>query len=525
MQLLLIALATLASEDLTCIAAGVLVAQGKLTFASASMACFLGIFVGDLLLFFTGRWIGTPALRWPPLARFLSPAMVDRGTQWLEQRGFVVVFLSRFTPGLRLPTYFAAGMLPTNSLAFAFYFLLAAAAWTPLLVGAAAVFGEEVLRSFLTHRAPELLAFGVAFAAALAAHRLAKPLLHSSGRRRVVGFFKRIGRWEFWPMWLAYLPVVPYILYLGVRHRSLTLFTAANPGIPSSGFVGESKSEILRRLGSAAADFRVIEAGHAERCDEFPVVLKPEVGERGSGVAVIRSSQELDAYLHRVSTRTIMQQYVGGVEFGVFYYRKPSESKGRIFSITAKHFPTVTGDGRTCLRDLILNDTRAVCLAAAYESASKRSLDDAPHAGEVVQLVEIGSHCRGAVFLDATHLATPALEAAIEEIGRRHEGFYFGRYDIRTPSVETLQRGESIRVIELNGVSAEATHIYDPAVSLTEAYRSLYRQWRLAFEIGEENRTRGFQAMTLIEFFALVSGRHRGETSPVVLGVRPVHVR
>ena len=46
-------------------------------------------------------------------------------------------------------------------------------------------------------------------------------------------------------------PVVLYILYLAIRHRSLTLFTAANPAIPGGGFVGESKGAILQGLAHA----------------------------------------------------------------------------------------------------------------------------------------------------------------------------------------------------------------------------------------------------------------------------------
>ena len=41
-----------------------------------------------------------------------------------------------------------------------------------------------------------------------------------------------------------------------------------------------------------------------------------------------------------------------------------------------------------------------------------------PPTGDVVQLVEIGSHCRGALFVDATPLRTPALEAAFDRVGR-----------------------------------------------------------------------------------------------------------
>src|SRR5437868_4634620 len=72
-------------------------------------------------------------------------------------------------------------------------------------------------------------------------------------RRRLIGWVRRKTQWEFWPPWVAYIPLIPYLLYLGLKYRSLTLFTAANPGIPSGGFVGESKSRILANLDSVPA--------------------------------------------------------------------------------------------------------------------------------------------------------------------------------------------------------------------------------------------------------------------------------
>ena len=53
-------------------------------------------------------------------------------------------------------------------------------------------------------------------------------------------------------LYVFYPPVVAYIAYLGIRFRSWTLFTAANPAIPAGGFVGESKHQILDHLKDAA---------------------------------------------------------------------------------------------------------------------------------------------------------------------------------------------------------------------------------------------------------------------------------
>ena len=475
-QLTLIAAGTLASEDLACIAAGVLVAQGHLSFAAAASACFAGIFTGDLLLFLAGRWAGGRALRWKPLARWLPEDKVSRGASWIEERGLAVVLISRFTPGLRLPTYFAAGLLRIGLTRFALRLAIACALWTPLLVGATVLLGAATLQSAL--RLSGLGAFAVLAALVLAVRRL----LRHPGRLR----------WEFWPVWLAYLPVVPYIAWLALRHRSLTLFTAANPGIETGGFAGESKSRILENLDGAAAFAVARHAGEALRfIDGYPAVLKPDVGERGAGVAIVRSRAEVVEYFERARGPVIVQRYVPGVEFGVFYYRFPGQRRGHISSITEKRFPVVTGDGRSTLRDLIHADPRARIMSSTYARLCKRPLTGTPGNGERVQLVEIGSHCRGAIFLDAGRLRTPQLEAAIDRIAQSHPGFYFGRFDLRAESIAAFQQGH-FTVIELNGVTAEPTHIYDPSVSIRAAYRTLFHHWRVAFAIGAANRRRGF---------------------------------
>jgi hypothetical protein len=317
-----------------------------------------------------------------------------------------------------------------------------------------------------------------------------------------------------------YPPVFLYVLYLSVKYRGLTVFTSCNPGIVASGFVGESKFDILKRLsggGEAMLRFALISKGNADQRVEkakiflkraglkFPVVLKPDAGQRGSGVAVIRSDEELSDYLTNKTYDTIIQEYAEGKEFGVFYYRHPKEPTGHIFSITEKRLPVLVGDGVQTLEHLILSDDRAVCMADFYARKNAERLEKILANGESVQLVELGTHCRGAIFLDESAAITPALTETIDRISKAFEGFYFGRYDIRTPSVEDLMAGRNLKIVELNGVSSEATHIYDPKLSLFQAYRVLFEQWKIAFEIGSENRARGCKPATageLIRFLA-----------------------
>ena len=333
---------------------------------------------------------------------------------------------------------------------------------------------------------------------ALLALRLLVPLFSADGRRRSAASWSRLWRWEFWPPLIFYRPVVACVLWLGLRHRSLTLFTAANPAIPDGGFVGESKSRILAAIGDQG---RVAETwrGKAAEGDGptgFPVVVKPDVGERGAGVTILGSEQELAKRLARPGPELIVQEYVPGEELGVFYYRIPGEERGHIFGITEKHPPVVTGDGRQTIGSLILDDKRLRCQRRMFARNLGAAVDRVPGAGERVTLEERGNHSYGCEFRDGRHLETPALAAAIEEVSRSIDGFYFGRYDIRGTTIEDIQAGR-FKVIELNGVSSEATHIYDPRSTLFSAYGTLFRQWGLAFRIGAANRARGVEPSRL----------------------------
>jgi RimK-like ATP-grasp domain len=358
-------------------------------------------------------------------------------------------------------------------------------------------------------------------------------------RRLLLSSWRRLTRWEFWPPSVFYPPLLVHVAWLMVKHRSMTVFTAANPSIVAGGFVGESKYAILQGLGSTpshVARARLISGGldreakvdvvrrfMADEALSFPVVLKPDRGQRGSGVVIVRSFDALQDCLDRSSVDTIVQEYVDGAEFGVFYYRHPSEARGHIFSVTEKILPTVAGDGRHTLQELILGDDRAVCAARLYFDRHRERLLEIPPIGEAIALAELGTHCRGAMFLDGARMLTPALEQRFDAIARGFDGFYFGRFDVRAPGgIEGFQQG-CFKILELNGVTSEATHIYHPGTPLTQAYRVLMAQWRIAFEIGAENCRRGIAATPVRILLSLA--REYRHTARGHLSERPAPAR
>jgi membrane protein DedA with SNARE-associated domain len=514
-----LALLTLLSEDLACATAGLLVARGELPYAWATLACFLGILVGDLGLYALGRGIGWVALERAPLRWFVRRDSVLRAADWFRSGGRKVLFLTRFLPGSRLPTYLVAGMLRCPLGIFVGALALAGALWTPVVVGLAA-WGGRVLGP--GHDTSVVLALALLFAGLWLLTHLVASLSTWKGRRLLLSRWRRLVRWEFWPAWLFHVPVVLYALWLGLRHRSLTLFTAANPGIETGGFVLESKSEILATFGSdpRIARFRLLpaalppaqrlaaaEAFLAQEGLGFPVVLKPDIGLRGRGVEVVRDRAALGDLLQAVDVDTIVQEYVAGEEFGVFYARLPGSAAGRILSVNGKVFPVVEGDGRRTLEELILADDRAVCQAPLHLENHRAELAWVLPAGERMALVEVGNHCRGTMFTDCRASATPALLAGLDDLSRLHPGFCFGRYDLRAPSRAALERGEGLRILELNGVASEVAHVYQPGSSLLAAYRDVFEQWRLAFAIGAETVRHGARPTPLVVLARLV-GRH-----------------
>src|SRR5439155_14253592 len=112
--LLLLAAATLVSEDLACIATGLLVGRGTLGFVAGTTACLVGIFLGDLGLYFVRRIFGRSAIRHRPLRWLASEGDLMRSSRWFGRRAPLLIPASRFVPGTRLPTYLAAGLLHTR---------------------------------------------------------------------------------------------------------------------------------------------------------------------------------------------------------------------------------------------------------------------------------------------------------------------------------------------------------------------------------------------------------------------------
>lgn len=328
---------------------------------------------------------------------------------------------------------------------------------------------------------------------------------------------------EFWPTPIIYLPVVIQWLYLSLRHRSLSLPLIANPSIPFAGMVGESKSSVLELAGDHANSFIAAFvclsnnasktpssrlSGALEKMNDagidFPVIAKPDIGCRGAGVKIINDDADLKNYLINFPDKSnfLLQTKVDyEAEAGIFYIRYPGEPQGCIFSIALKYSPYVIGDGVQTLRQLITADLRAGKIANVYLSRHQQRLDEVIPDKIAFRLSFAGSHSKGSIFRNGNQFISDDLTRVFDKITDDLDGFYYGRFDLRFSNTEQLMKGKFFSILEINGASAEAAHIWDRNTSLGEVYKTLFFQYKTLFNIGYLNRKNGYKPPSIWQLF------------------------
>ncbi len=125
-QAVVIVLGTFVLEDAATLLAAMQVATGGVSLVVALAALYAGIVIGDCGLYGLGRLSLENA--W---ARRLVPAhRQELGREWATQRMLPLVLVTRFVPGLRLPTYTTLGYLRAPLGRFAAAAIVATLLWT-----------------------------------------------------------------------------------------------------------------------------------------------------------------------------------------------------------------------------------------------------------------------------------------------------------------------------------------------------------------------------------------------------------
>jgi membrane protein DedA with SNARE-associated domain len=461
-----------AHEDLAIVLGGYIVVNKIMPVGLVVLCIYGGMVASDFALY----GIGAGARRLPWLTRLAVDDRVRGFADMLKRNLFGLVALCRVVPGVVFIAFVACGWTRVPLGRFTMASLVVSALYLPLMLCIVVFFGDALDDRVGLWAWPFLLCVLVAIgflrrqvfgfqqgftgqepsdAAGADGHRGISPL---AGPARRVTLAERI------PHGLFYLPLVASWIGFGLRHRSLTLPTAANPRHPTGGIWGDSNSDYLRDVAAPerrwVADFVIVrrspgpatlyvdlERARQSLCTAglpFPLIAKPDIGRHG--VRRIDDVPALREYLRQfpVGEKLILQRFVRYREQAtVLYARLPGTQSGRILSLTFR------ADGRCC---------------------------------------------------DARRHITPELEARLDAIARSMREFHYGRFALRFASPDELKRGENFFIVEISGIGGEAVDARDPLLPLIEIYRRCVDRQRIMFLIGEKNRARGFAPVGWVNF-------------------------
>ncbi|MBD3630631.1 hypothetical protein [Cyclobacterium sp.] len=320
-------------------------------------------------------------------------------------------------------------------------------------------------------------------------------------------FITKLLHWEYWPTWIIYFPLFFYYLWLSLKARSFFFFTAANPEMEMGGLYNCSKYKQLQHIPSelkpltlyvkAGSEFPLIHAKILALELDYPIIAKPDRGERGKGVALLKNASQLKKYLQESPTDFLLQEYISSpFEAGLFYYRFPDKHSGLIPSIVLKTFLSVTGDGKSTLEELILRIPRARLVAKSLLQRGDMDPREILPEGSIKLLEPIGNHNRGTEFSNGNQLVNQDLLYFFDALSYHLPHFHYGRFDLKAPSLDDFLKGNGIKILEVNGVNAEPAHIYDPKGKYQDAVKTLFRHWNIIYQISKKNRYQGFSPAT-----------------------------
>ncbi len=319
---------------------------------------------------------------------------------------------------------------------------------------------------------------------------------------RIKKIFQKLGNWELWNFYILYAPISPVWFWYCLRSGSMWFFSSSNPTITFGGFEGAGKKEmydqlppdlvprtiyIMHDLPYEEVKKRITEAGFT-----YPFIVKPDIGMKGILFRKIDTEEQLIKYHERIPVEYIVQDLVElPVEVSVFYYRYPLNEKGTVSGFIDKELLHVKGDGIHTLKELIALHPRAMHRMEEMEHRHGHRFDRIIPEAEIFYLSYAGNHNRGAHFTNLHREIDAQLHQVFDELSHYTGKFYYGRYDIKTTSIEDLKKGKNFFILEFNGCGAEPNHIYDCNMSIWKAYGVILQHWKALFLISRYNHRNG----------------------------------
>jgi hypothetical protein len=326
------------------------------------------------------------------------------------------------------------------------------------------------------------------------------------------------GCWEKAPWMVQFAPVIVKFF------PKFKYAEAVNPGLEGfSGFMGVSKQGIVERLNSQYRPNHVffkdvptlenLEQRFEEENGEaltFPIICKPDIGERASGIKYMYSSEQLEEYLQpideslsdeaqkklkdqRAQPNFHLEKFHDDREFALSFTKDPDTGEYQTWSLVEKQIPFVVGDGNTTLRELIVNKVEEMNLASdrkdkIFNCFSQEDLETKLPDGEHKTIVKMASISYGTTFkkIDLKETQMQQLRTLLPLLIEDSKGIYQGRFDLRAKSLEDLLEG-LLKIIEKNGLGGMPMEIYESHLSISEKYKILFTYFEYLLQIAERN--------------------------------------
>ena len=344
-----------AHEDLAIILGGYIIVNHLMPTSLVAVSIYGGMVASDFALY----GLGAAARRLPWLNRYAVDARVRRFGETLKRNVFGLVLLCRVVPGVVFVAFVACGWMRVSLARFTVASLVVSALYLPLMLYLVIMFGATLDDHI------GLMAWPILFGAIAASSYVRKrvfafrepgdgegsdmtPVAPCAGMPSLVAADRKVAAAERIPPALFYLPLTLNWLRLGLKYRSMTLPSAANPAIVTGGMWGEAKSayffDVAARERQWIADFVVVKRGSgpgsfsgdvaramralADAGLGYPLIAKPDIGWHGRGVRRIDTTAQLEDYIaHFPEAATLMlQRYVPyGGEAAILYARLPGQ--------------------------------------------------------------------------------------------------------------------------------------------------------------------------------------------------------
>ena len=335
----------------------------------------------------------------------------------------------------------------------------------------------------------------------------------------------RLFHYEFWPFWVFYLPAYFYYFYLALKSRKWVYFSVLNPCMNFGGAFLSSKNKALQNipkewvpktlLVNPEEDFSRIKKGLQKEKIKFPLIVKPDMGERGKGVEIIPQLSDLENHIAGLPKEPyLIQEYIEyPLELGILFYWD-LEGKPQISSIGSKSFCHVIGNGKDPFKALVKKNPRLATRIPLLEKRFKKEWETILPKDKHLLIEPIGNHNRGTTFLDGRNYYSKELLDWTANCARQIPGFDYGRFDIKIKDKNAFKRKKNIKIMEVNGVNSEPIHIYDPNYSIWNAYRDIFFQMKIIFDLSQKRLKKEYPTQSL---FAFLKGTQQ------VLGKKMIH--